>query len=115
MDTEKFGGIAKDYLTTTYLDAVLPGIAAKYGKDVPVTLGFKSGVAPNSFFNPNEVGMKMTAIIEFIVNGETAVVLSVTDADALVSPKLENFTLFVDILKFMIKTVSVKQSLIPDI
>ena len=40
----------KKYLTTTYLDGLLPGIAAKYGKDVPVSLKFTSDKAPNSFF-----------------------------------------------------------------
>lgn len=42
----------------------------------------------------------MTAQIEFIVNNETAVALSVTDADATVSPSLNNFTMFFEVLKF---------------
>ena len=90
--------MAKDYLTTTVLDGFLPGIAAKYGQDVPVALSFSSKVAPNSFFNTDQVGAKLTATIEFIVNNEKAVSLTITDADATVKPALANFTLFMEIL-----------------
>ena len=51
LDNTTFDGVAKDYLTTTILDGFLPGIAAKYGQDVPVAMTFSSKVAPNSFFN----------------------------------------------------------------
>jgi LBP / BPI / CETP family, C-terminal domain len=33
LDDTTFGGVAKEYLTTTVLDGFLPGIVAKYGKD----------------------------------------------------------------------------------
>ena len=72
---DTFGGIAKGYLSTTYLDGILPGLITKYGKDTPVSVNFISQLAPNSFFNVDEVGAKMHARIEFIINNEIAVAL----------------------------------------
>jgi len=102
----------KEFLTTTYLEGILPGLVARYGKDVPVSIRFDSSMAPKSFFNLNEVGAKMHAKIDIIVNNEVAVALDVTDADALVTPTLENFILKIEIIKFVLKKISVVNSLI---
>lgn len=109
---DSFDGMLKSYLITTYLDGFLPGMVAKYGKDTPVSVNFKSFAAPNSFFNPSEVGAKLHATIEFIVNQEVAVSLTLTDADALVTPSLSNFVLKVQIIKFAIKAIQLNQSTI---
>lgn len=111
LDGNTFDGAGKAYLTTTIMDGFLPGIVAKYGKGVPVALRFRTEKAPQSQFNVDQIGAKMSAKIDFIVNGnETAVALAITDADATVSPSLTNFTLFMQIVKFDVKAISVLAS-----
>lgn len=107
---DTFGGIAKGYLSTTYLDGILPGLITKYGKDTPVSVNFISQLAPNSFFNVDEVGAKMHARIEFIINNEIAVALQVNDADALVSPSLNDFILKIQVIKFALKVITVTET-----
>jgi hypothetical protein len=97
------------------MDGFLPGLAAKYGKGQPVSLRFLTTSAPKSIFDIGKVGAYMTARIEFIVNNETAVALCVNNADALVSPSLSNFTLFMEILKFDIKEIQMISSLIGEV
>jgi hypothetical protein len=115
LDNTTFDGVAKDYLTTTILDGFLPGIVKKFGEDQPASLTFRTKVAPNSYFSMDTVGAKVSAAIDFIVNNEKAVSLSVTDADATVKPALANFTLFIDILQFTVKAITIDESLIGEV
>ena len=51
IDKYSFNTLLQDYLTTTYLDGILPGLVAKYGEDKSMSLNFRSALAPRSFLN----------------------------------------------------------------
>ena len=47
-------------------------------------IAFRTKVSPQSFFNPGQVGAKLSAYLDFMVDNDVAVGLSVNDASALV-------------------------------
>ena len=71
-------------------------------------------VAPNTFFNVDEMGAKVTFDLEFIVNNETAIIIEVYEGDFFVNPKLDNFTFFIKIESVSIKNITTYNSQIGD-
>jgi hypothetical protein len=105
-----------DYLTTSYLDGILPGLVQKYGEDRPMKIAFRTKVSPQSFFNPGQVGAKLSAYLDFMVDNDVAVGLSVNDAFALVTPTLDNFILKLKISQIKFDAIEVTSSQIgPDV
>ena len=54
-------------LNTTALDDFLPGLVAKYGPDVPMSLLISTHSAPKSVLNPDEIGLIVGVDLNFIV------------------------------------------------
>jgi hypothetical protein len=48
-------------LNTTYIDTILPGIAAKFGMDQPVTIDVATRDSPLSYMKPGQIGLDLTA------------------------------------------------------
>ena len=46
IDKYSFHTVLQDYLTTTYLEGILPGLVAKYGDEKPMSLNFTTSVRP---------------------------------------------------------------------
>eukprot|EP00347_Sterkiella_histriomuscorum_P011713 403371396 len=101
-------------LTTTYLEGLLPGLEAKYGKDQPVTIEMKATQAPKAEFKENDLGLILNLDLTFRVNSEIAIIVSVIDLIAHVEAMLQgpNFTTKVNTVK--IDQCSASQSQIGD-
>lgn len=86
-----------DELTTTYLDGLLPGLVAKYGDNQPVKVNMKATKAPTSLFQKDRIEVIVTLELTFIVNDETAIVVTLIDLDSEVSVNLQNALLTVQL------------------
>ncbi|CDW76442.1 bactericidal permeability-increasing [Stylonychia lemnae] len=101
-------------LTTTFLDGLLPGIEAKYGKDLPVSVGFKSTSSPNALFQKNDFGVLLDLDLTFEVNNETAIVISFEDFSSTINVSLDKTNLKIQVEKCAIDQVQASQSKIGD-
>ena len=113
IDKDVIPGLA-DKLTTTYLDGLLPGIADKFGKDQPVSIAMKANDAPRAVFKEADMGLNMDLDLTFSVNGQVAIVVTVTDLNVHVDPLLQNQNFSCQIKTISINQCSATQSVIGD-
>ncbi|CDW79591.1 bactericidal permeability-increasing [Stylonychia lemnae] len=109
LDASKSGKLSS-MLTTTYLEGLLPGIEAKYGKDVPVSVDFKSSSAPRALFQKDDFGLIADLDLTFIVQNQTAIIVSLKDFQSTVIVALQGQNLSVQIQQCQINDVSASQS-----
>ncbi len=81
------------FLNTTYIDTLLPGMIAKFGKDQPVEINFAANQAPTSQFKPAQMTVDVTAELTVTVNGQLACIIDVISAQTVVSATLKDFLL----------------------
>eukprot|EP00347_Sterkiella_histriomuscorum_P018594 403344916 len=102
------------YLTTTYMDGLLPGLVAKFGRDQPVTVEIDSTQPPRAVFKEKDLAMVLNMDFTFRVNNEVAIVVSVTDLNAHVDVTLRNTNLTANAKVIKISKCSASQSQIGD-
>ena len=69
-------------LTTTTLEAFLPGLVAKYGDEMPMGIQISTHEAPRTILKENEMGANIGIDLRFIVEGQgTAVVMTFDDVE----------------------------------
>ncbi|CDW88064.1 bpi2 domain containing protein [Stylonychia lemnae] len=107
---DKTLGSMSSMLTTTYLDGLLPGLQAKYGKDQPVTIEAKTSQAPRTLFKLDNFGILMTMDMIFRVNNEVAIVVSLQDFVSTVQVTLKETNMTVKVLTCKVSQVSASQS-----
>lgn len=56
-------------LTTTSLDVFLPGLVAKFGNDVPMTILIAAKEYPLAIFTPESMGGSISLSLDFQVEG----------------------------------------------
>eukprot|EP00347_Sterkiella_histriomuscorum_P013831 403363197 len=110
---ETVPGLA-NILTTNYMDGLLPGIVAKYGRDQEVTIEMKATQAPRTEFKLNDLGMFMNLDLTFRVNQEVAIIVTLTDLKANVKPMLIGANFTAQIYTIKIDECSATQSQIGD-
>ena len=52
-------------LTTSDLEEILPGLVAKYGENMPMTLTGKALAYPKSLFTPGQMGFSVSIGLDF--------------------------------------------------
>ena len=97
-------------LNTTYFDTILPGIAARFGKDQPVTVDLATKESPVSYMKPGQIGLDLTGTITVKVNGQTACILDIISAQTVVAATLKNFIFTVQFVSFCINDSQVVES-----
>jgi len=56
-------------LTTSLLESIIPGLIAKYGKDMPMAVDIKTHDFPRAIFNPTDLGANVSIDMTFEVMG----------------------------------------------
>jgi len=99
-----------EFLNTSYMDGILPGLIAHYGKNQPMSINFATKQAPSSFFQVGKMGLTLTADLQVYVNSDLAATIEVISAEGSLSATLNNFLLVIKLLTFYINDAQVVNS-----
>jgi hypothetical protein len=82
-------------LTTSGLENLLPGLVAKYGEDMPMSVEISAASSPRTIFTEGDMGGSLDLGFNFMVDGfGTAVMLDVMDAASMWKVSLIDFMLY---------------------
>ena len=111
LDQEKLGPYNGPlFLNTTYIDSLLPGIAAHFGKDQAVHIDLATRESPLSYMKPGQIGLDVSPEITVRVNGQVACILDLISAQTVIAASLNNFTFIVLVVSFFINGYQVVDS-----
>ena len=66
-----------EFLNTTYMEGILPGLIARYGANQPVSVNFAAKQSPSSFFEVDKMGLDLTGDLTVYVNNQHAATIEV--------------------------------------